>query len=96
LERFFGGGEARGLWVRWGGGFQFVLMEERGPPVSRIAGREGVVWRAAETDPMRCSRARREALVSRAKRGTESRLMGLMGVEGVCGAVSLIALVEAV
>lgn len=36
-------------------------------------------WRAAPTEPMRCSRAEREALVSRAKRGVLSTLIGLNG-----------------
>lgn len=89
LPRFFEWctvGAARALLelIGFGCTFRLVLMEDSGPP-SRTVGSDGVLCRVALTEPIRCSRARREALVSRAKRGTGSCLGGLRGVDGVGG-----------
>ena len=74
-------GEARPLLPASMRAFQLVLTGARGPD-SRTVGRLGWAWRVALTEPIRCSRARRDALVSRAKRGVNSCLTGLNGVDG--------------
>ncbi len=73
------------IWV-----LKLVLRALRGP-LSRTVGRLGAAWRVAFTDPIRCSRAILDALVSRANRGVKSCFGGLSGVAGVEGGNSIFA-----